>query len=148
MFLTPESLVYDLSMVDRRPILTLTAVQTRRKLTHDQGVGVTFLPDIFYPVTLPGARIATWSTNVAPMKAARAMFEAGIRNIEDIDRISEIRAAQEKERRERDAAKALSDMFATLYDRMSAAGAFKLPFPALTASAIINRQKTTKRTSL
>lgn len=129
MFLTPASIVYDISHSRDGTFLTLTMVETRRRLTHDQAAGIDFLPEIFYPVTAPGSRIAKWSTKANPMKASSAMFDAGIRNIDDIDRIQEIKNEQDKEVEAKARAERAAASARELFSRAKASGAFLLPTP-------------------
>lgn len=144
MFLTPKAVVYDLKVGRDGTVLTLVSTATRRRLTHDQAAGVTFLPDIFYPVTLPGSRVATWRVEGPPMKAARALFQANIRNIDDIDRIEEIAKDQETQKKLLEISGQMKVAGRILKAQLEAAGGYLLPTPAPRAAYNLAAMKAMK----
>lgn len=129
--LTPADVVYDLEVKSGRPQLTLTAVSTRRKISHDDAVTLGFLPEIFYLLTAPGSRVATWSARTTAMKASAALFDAGIRNIADIDRLQEIAADRAREAKEAQVMKDIRRMVEVAVR----SGALLGPTPAPVAAA-------------
>lgn len=139
MIYTPQDLVYDLTVEKGKGRLTLTAIATRRKLTHEQAAGLDFLPDCLYPLTAQGSRVATWGVTGLPMKATREMFDAGIRNIADIDRIDVIEDARAKDRQKAEAAKKMAEVAESLIAAAEAAGVFRGPTPAPVAAENLQR---------
>lgn len=130
MILSPKTVVYDLKAGRDGTFLTLVSTATRRRLTHDQAVGLTFLPEIFYPVSAPGSRVATWRVEGLPMRAARALFQANIRNIDDIDRIEEIARSQAAEKKLLEISEQMQEVGRILKAHLEAAGGYLLPTPA------------------
>jgi hypothetical protein len=139
--LLPADVVYDIEVRSGRPHLTLTSVATRRRISHDQAVEIDFLPDIFYLLTAPGSRVATWSANTTAMKASAALFDAEIRNSADIERLSEIARTRAAEKAEALVIKDIHRMASAAI----AAGVLRGPTPApVAAQRLAERGKSTK----
>ena len=118
MSLSKDDVVYHLKNDKTGITLRLVSRQTRKYLKHTRIEEIDFLPDVFYPVSAEGALVATWSTRTTALRATRAMKEAGIFSLEDIDHIEEIVARERKEEedelREQELAEKIRRMFAAV----------------------------------
>jgi hypothetical protein len=146
--LTKKEVVYKLDLEDRKPVLKFVVIETRNFATHDQAADLPDIPDIFYPISLPGMNQGTWKANCLPMAAMGAMVDAGYTAFEDIDRLDFFEEQRVEEEKKKDFSKLMKDFALKSVEILTASNAFKGPWPCDVASAILAHKEMDRRKTL
>ena len=142
--LTAQDVVYDLKIEERRPVLRLVAIATRKRVSHDDAAGIE-IPEIFVPKSAPGMSHAVWEAHCLPMKAMGAMTDTGIYALEDIDRIETLNTVKEEEAKAKAFNELMGKFLAKVGEILKNSRTMLLPTPPGRAVAFAAHQEMERR---